>query len=140
MVNPVLNYGSETFGYYERKNIEQIRSKFICNVSYVKKSTHVEAYTGELGRHAMSVRRKITIMKYLVRILNTINNALIKLIYEVLRNDADNNINYNGMNWAPHVKQILSDIGLLDIWISQDVLSVNINLITQRIFDVHQQT
>ena len=33
----------------------------------------------------------------------------------MLRNDANDNNNYNNLNWASHIKQILNEIGMSNV-------------------------
>ena len=59
----------------------------------------------------------------------------------MLKNDADNNITYNGLNWAYQIKCILDSIGLSYIWNDQFFLdTVPFTLIKQRLIDMYQQT
>ena len=64
----------------------------------------------------------------------------------MLKFDADNNISYNKLNWAFRIKSILETLGLLNLWVTQDlwinqgssnsILSIN----KQRIFDQYHQS
>ena len=59
----------------------------------------------------------------------------------MLKNDADNNITYNGLNWSYQIKCILDIIRLSYIWNDQFFLdTVSFALIIQRLIDMHQQT
>ena len=59
----------------------------------------------------------------------------------MLKNDADNNITYYGLNWAYQIKCILDSIGLSYIWNDQFFLdTVPFTLIKQRLIDMYQQT
>jgi len=53
------------------------------------------------------------------------DNCLIKTIYNLLRSDADNNITYNGNNWAHQVKMLLCNNGLQNLGTYQTTLSTN---------------
>ena len=58
----------------------------------------------------------------------------------LIKLDADNNISYNGFNWAYQVKGILDSLGLSHIWIHQFEMDIPFSLIKQRIFDMYKQT
>ena len=57
----------------------------------------------------------------------------------MLRNDANSNESYGGLNWAFNVKKILDKLGLSNLWINQLSLSINFSQIKQRILDQYQQ-
>ena len=140
LVGSVLNYGAEIFGYNDCKTIEKIHCKFLRKVLCVKTSTNLDGLYGEIGRFPMIIQRKILMLKYWIKIIKTQNSSLIKRTYNLLRNDADNNIHYNKLNWAYQIKQILQEIGMLNIWYNQDNHTIKINIIKQRITDIYQQT
>lgn len=104
LVGSVLNYGAEVFGYNECKNIEIIHCKFLRKILCVRKSTNLDGMYGELGRYPMAIHRKIIIMKYWLKLLKLSNDCIFKKTYNMLKADADNDISYNGNNWAFHVK------------------------------------
>ena len=57
-----------------------------------------------------------------------------------VKNDADNNRTYNGLNWASQIKNILDSLGLSNIWINQHNADIPFNLIKQRILDTYKQS
>ena len=61
-------------------------------------------------------------------------------MYNMLKNDVDNNMTYNGLNWAFQIKQILDNLGLSNIWIYQNTTDISFDLIKQRIFDTYKQS
>ena len=89
----------------------------------------------------MYIRRKNLMIKYWLKIISSNNSSIIKLTYNMLRNDANNNNYYNNLNWASHIKQILNEIGMSHVWNNQYNLSTsNLSAIKQRIIDIYQQT
>ena len=79
-------------------------------------------------------------IKYWIKVIQTKNPILLNM-YTLLKNDAENNINYNGMNWAYHIKSIFDNIGMSYIWQNQsDIDSFNVKLIIQRILDIYKQS
>ena len=56
------------------------------------------------------------------------------------KNDANSGINYNGLNWAYHVKILLESLVFYEIWMHQDIGSIGYMLIKQRIYDQNFQS
>ena len=50
--------------------------------------------------------------RYWIILLKADNNSVIKRIYCMLKNDADNNVSYNNNNWAYQIKLMLQNLGL----------------------------
>lgn len=145
LVASVLNYASEVWGYNEGKDIEIIHTKFLGRILCVNKSTNLIGLYGESGRVPLYVMRKVHMFRYWIKLLKSNESSLEKHVYQMLRHDADNNITYNNLNWALHIKTILETLGLSNFWISQDIL-INqencysiLSVIKQRIFDQYKQ-
>ena len=140
LVGSILNYGSEIWGLNEAKDVERIHTKFCRWVLGVKKSTNLTGLYGELGRVPLIINRKVNILKYWVKLLNTEENAIPRKIYSMLKQDADNNNSYNGANWASNVKSILNSLGLSYMWVQQNEMNIPLEVIKQRIFDTYYQS
>ena len=106
----------------------------------VKKSTNLSGLYGELGRVPLLIYREISMIRYWIKLISGVN-FIPKKVYIMLKNDADNNITYNGLNWAYQSKCILEIIGLSCIWNDQFFLDTGpFTLIKQRLIDMYQQT
>ncbi len=68
------------------------------------------------------------------------NNALPKLTYIMLKRDTDQNISYNGANWAHQIKSILDQHGFTDLWENQFDTEIPFPAIKQRILDMYHQS
>ena len=68
-------------------------------------------------------------IKYWAKLLKLDANAMPKKIYFILRKYAENNISYNGANWASHVKSLLDKPGLTYIWVQQYDINIPCDLI-----------
>ena len=86
----------------------------------------------ELGRLPLPVIRKFKILKYWVKILSTDNCILQQCYQEML-------INIDKNNWLSGVRDILCELGLLNIWYSQNVNSDILQFIKQRLYDQEKQ-
>ena len=65
---------------------------------------------GELGRVPFVINRKIRMISYWIKLLSLEDTSIQKKIYTLLKNDAENNISYNGSNWAFQVKSLLDEL------------------------------
>ena len=139
-VGSVLNYGGEILGLNEAKDIELIHSKFCRWILHVRKSTNLTGLYGELGRVPFIIQRKIRMINYWVKLLGLNDQSIHKKLYSMLKQDADNNISYNGSNWAFQIKSLLNELGLSYIWLQQNEFTIPVNLIKQRIFDNYYQS
>ena len=79
-------------------------------------------------------------IRYWIKILVSGDTFIPRKIYCMLKNDADNNRTYNGLNWASQIKNILDSLGLSNIWINQHNADIPFNLIKQRILDTYKQS
>ena len=139
-VGSILNYGGEILGLNEAKDIELIHSKFCRWILHVRKSTNLTGLYGELGRVPFIIQRKIRMINYWVKLLGLNDQSIHKKLYSMLKQDADNNISYNGSNWAFHIKSLLNELGPSYIWLQQNEFSIPVDLIKQRIFDNYYQS
>lgn len=140
LVGSVLNCSAEVWGNIEAKNIEIIHSKFCRWILNVRKSTNLSGLYGELGRYPLIIYRKISMIRYWIKILSSSNSFIPKKMYYMLKNDVDNKMTYNGLNWAFQIKQILDSLRLSNIWIHQNTIDIPFTLIKQRIFDTYKQS
>ena len=74
-------------------------------------------------------------IRYWIKILRLDDTKLVKKIYCMLKNDANSGINYNGLNWAYHVKILLESLGFYESRMHQDIGSIGYILVRQRIYD-----
>ena len=80
-------------------------------------------------------------IKHWLKIISFNDISIIKLTYNMLQNDANNNNNYNNLDWASHIKQILNKIGMSNVCNNQYNLNTsNLSAMKQRIIDIYQQT
>ena len=119
LVSPILNYASDIWGYAAADNIEAVHKKFIRKLLCVNKSTNLTALYGELGRLPMSEIRKINMIKYWIKILNSDESSILRKVYNMLKNDANNGYNYNKQNWAYQIKLLLENIGYANLYKSE---------------------
>lgn len=106
----------------------------------VKRSTNNVSLYGELGRVPLIVIRNCNMIRYWIKIIKLANENLIKKVYNMLKNDANIGISYNGLNWAYHVKALLESLGFCNLWTQQEFVVINYKCIKQRIYDQYYQS
>ena len=84
-------------------------------------------------------------VRYWIKLLRSNENKITKQVYQMLRQDANNNIYYNKLNWAFHIKSILETLGLSNFWTTQDMINQEncnsvLSVIKQRILDQYKQS
>ena len=139
LVSPILNYAANVWGYHEAPDVEIIHSKFCRRLMCVKQSTDLDALYGELGRTSVYSHRKLILIKYWIKLLKLDWDTILFRTYNMLKNDADNGLSYNGNNWAHHIKNMLQQIGLTYVWDNQFNNTIKYNNIKLRILDIFQQ-
>ena len=70
-------------------------------------------------------------IRYWIKSLLSSDTFIRKKMYEILKNDIENNRTYNGINWAFQIKNlhVLDSLGLSNIWIHQNDIDIPFNLI-----------
>ena len=140
LILPVMHYASEVWSYSSATDIESIHTKFCRRVLCVRKSTNLSGIYGELGRVPLIIIRKCNMIRYWLKIIKSPENSIIKKIYNMLRNDAELNITYTGLNCGHHVKTLLQSLGFNEVWINQSENSIKYETIKERIYDHYYQS
>ena len=87
LILPILNYGSEVWGFSQANAIERVHLQFCKRLLGVKKTTQNDFIYGELGRTTCITKRYLLIIKYWFKILYCGNTKYIKLVYNMMLND-----------------------------------------------------
>ena len=139
LVSPVLNYAAEIWGHHPAPDVESIHSKFCRKLLCVRRSSNLDSLYGELGRIPMSIHRQFITIKYWIKILNQNENSILFKSYMVMKLGLENDLYCTKNNWAFNIKQILDECGLAYIWHNQFNVTVNYEMIKQRILDIYYQ-
>ena len=134
LVSSVLGYAGEVWGFHGAPDIERLHTQFCRSLLGVKKSTNLAALYCELGRKPLILFRKIRILKYWWKVIES-GDTLIKNVYNLLYDDVLNGRTYNTSNWAYQVKHILDSLGFSHIWNNQAIDNITFQEIKQRLFD-----
>ena len=82
LISPILNYGSELWGFNKAPAIESVHLQF-CKKNFIrfKQSTQNDFIYGELGRINSAIQRYISIIRYWLKIVSMNDNKYAKCIY-----------------------------------------------------------
>lgn len=139
LILPILNYGSEVWGFVQANAIERVHLQFCKRLLGVKKTTQNDFVYGELGRSNIITKRYLIILKYWFKVLMSPNNKYINLVYRLMLNDME--LRPNTVNWAALVRHLLLSLGFYEVWLNQGVGDYNIfiSLLKQRLTDIFIQ-
>ena len=104
----------------------------------VKRSTKLSALYCELGRKPLIIFRQLRMIKYWIKLRQT-DDILLKHMYTMLIHDANNDITYNDMNWASHIKSLLDKLVLTYLWYLPSNRNISYPSIRRRIMDQYDQ-
>ena len=79
LVSPILNFGSEVWGFYKSPSIETVHLQFCKKILGVKQSTQNDFVYGELGRIYNQSRRYLAIIKYWFKVVSCDENKYRRL-------------------------------------------------------------
>jgi hypothetical protein len=119
MILPILNYGSEVWGFNQGKAVERLHMQFCKRLLGVKKNTQNDFIYGELGRMPLQNMRYYNIIKFWIKLLTTDENKYIKKVYLMLKQDIIENP--NRINWCSLLKDLLCTLGFYEVWLFQTV-------------------
>ena len=139
LVSPILNFGSEVWGFYKATSIETVHLQFCKKILGVKPSTQNDFIYGELGRTDYQSRRYVSIIKFWLKVVSSHDNKYIRQIYAMMLNDMVTHP--LKQNWASRVKDLLSRLGFFEVWESQGVGNEKLflGIFKQRVRDVFTQ-
>ena len=133
MIAPILNYGCEVWGFHKGPNIERIYLKFLKQILRVKPQTMDCIIFGELGRVPMYVIRKIRILKFWAKIVNSPQSLLYKVLY--LNDDRGKLTN----TFAINVQNLLNGLGYGYIFENNFISNSDLQNVVRRIYDQYFQ-
>ena len=69
LITPILNYGSEVWGFHKAPAAESVHLQFCKKLLGVKQSTQNDFIYGQLGRVNFATHRYISIVRYWLKIV-----------------------------------------------------------------------
>ena len=89
LISPILNYGSEVWGFHKAKSIETFHIQFCKRMLGIKQSTQNDFVHGELGRLDYQSLRFTNIVKIWLKIVLAGEQKYIKCIYHMTLTDIE---------------------------------------------------
>ena len=137
LVQPILMYGCEIWGFHKADDIEKVHVKFLKQILGVRRQTSNIAVYGEVGRVPLSVLRKVRILKYWYKILSSRDTLLFK-VYSQQVNSLMQGATEN--NWVLQLKTLLNELGFTYLWNSQSMTKLQLQMVSQCIYDQYFQS
>ena len=121
IVQPILCYSSEIWGYRYCETIERIHFKFCKRVACLNSNVSNMMALSECGRHTLNVIYMTRCVKYWVKLTRLEENRYPKQCYVTLRTLDD----FGKTTWASGVRNLLFEHGFGYAWIADGVGNVN---------------
>lgn len=134
IIEPILLYGSEVWGYENFALIEQFRLKYLKNITKVRQSTPNYMVYGETGTFPLSVKIKIRMIKFWKRLVTGKTDKISFQIYRAMLNDQITN-NKGNYTWLNAIKNIFTETGCYHIWLEQYLDDTKVNAISRILRD-----
>ena len=109
-VAPVLNYGSEIWGFKPYQKLETVQHRFAKSFLGTAKTTPTSMIIGDCGLYPLHITRKVNMVKYFHK-LSTMSTD--RLLWKVFNFDHMNPINGT---WCKDIKSILCDVDLAHVY------------------------
>ena len=115
MIEPILLYGCEVWGYENLKTLEQTHLKFCKRILKIRRTTPNFIVYGELGRFPLEIRVKQRMISYWCKLVNgsKLSSSLYRLMYKLKCGSQ-----YN-FKWISFIESILNNTGMGYIFASQ---------------------
>ena len=138
-VSSILNYASEIWGFHKGDAIEKIHLEYLKIMLKVRKNTSSLMIYNELGRLPLFIQRKVRIIKFWLKLLES-ENCILKSIYQDMLERIETN-SCTRYNWLLNVKYLLFSVGFGEVWYCQNITNKNIflKIFKQRLTDCFQQ-
>ena len=117
IVQPILLYGCEIWGFTNTAMIERVHLKFCKLLLHLKQSTPDFMIYGELGRYPMEIQIKTRMISYWSKLISGKETKIAHLFYKLGYNV---NQELGGkIEWFENIKNILNNCGISNVWINQ---------------------
>ena len=122
MVEPILLYGSEIWGFENLKIIEQVHLNFCKRILKVRTTTPNYMVYGELGRFPLEINVKIRMVTFWRKLLcsEKFSSYMYKLLFSLKQSD---NCTFK---WLEYIESIFNDTGMGYVFANQDSTDYNI--------------
>lgn len=104
MIVPILLYGSEVWGVYNHKGIDNLHLRFCKFILGVKSQTPNDAVYGELGRLPLSVICKERSLKFWIKLMKNVDSPPYNMYVDLCNN-------VNSACWSSKINSIIDHLG-----------------------------
>lgn len=118
IVQPILLYVCEMWGFSNITVIERLHLKFCKLLLHLKQSTPDFMIYGELGRYPLEIQVKTRMIAYWSKLLIGKETKLSKLFYNLAFHF---NQEIGKIDWLDCIKTTLNHCGLSNIWLEQNI-------------------
>ena len=132
----IIMYGSEVWGVYDYKEIDNLHLKFCKLVLGVKPQTSHVAILGELGRFPLSVLCKERSLKYWINKMKNPDS----LVHKIFVNHRNVFVNSNANVYYSSLKRLLNNLGFGNILNDFNFETNYLPSLLQRVRDQYIQT
>ena len=118
-IGPILNYGSEIWGFHQGTDIERVCDNFYKFTTKLPRNCNNIAARGELGRNKAFVKRYMRIIKYWLKLISTSSECslLLQKAYKLqVKMDSEGK-----SVWASDIRTLLCCLGFSQEWQTQKV-------------------
>ena len=138
-VKPILFYGSEVWGFCKADSLESFYLSFLKSLLCVKQSTPNCFIYGELGLYPLIIERKLRILKYWFKILNSNENSYLRKMYNDLLLLSESSPEQ--VTWVTLFRDMLFQHGFGYVWFEQHVDNENnfLRIFERRLKDIFLQ-
>ena len=139
LIEPILLYGSEIWGFNKLDQVEVFYRSFIKQILHLNKSTPNSIVYGEIGSSKLENKIYGRMISFWIRLLEGKQSKLSALMYTLTRKMYDSNV-YKS-KWLSKIHDILQKCGMSNVW--DQVSSLNgkwiENSVKLRLSDINMQ-
>ena len=110
LVEPILSYGSEVWGYQKANEMELLHRRFMREILSVRNKTKNELLYSELGMIPLRPLRLMKMVNFWAGVANPNSNKLSSQIYRLQRTGTR-------VSWCTHVRDALIEYDFGDMWL-----------------------
>ena len=123
-IQPIIDYSSEVC--YDRKvnhRFESLQTIYLKRALGVKVQTSNLAVFGETGRYPLIVKQEKLVLGYWLKLMTISTTNPLRIVYDELYRLS----NAGHITWCTYVGELLTSIGLGNIWEGQNISAGNVN-------------
>ena len=123
-IQPIIDYSSEVC--YDRKvnrRLESLQTIYLKRTLGVKVQTSNLAVFGETGRYPLIVKQENLVLGYWLKLMTISTTNPLRIVYDELYRLS----NAGHITWCTYVGELLTSIGLGNMWEGQNISPGNVN-------------